>query len=224
MLRKDQLYIANAGPTHTILLNENQIEDFHDPADAGRGLGISRTAKLKYHRTQIQPNDLILLCANPAEKWSEETFHNSTNISLDNLRRRLISQAGTDLEAAVMQFKPGEGNLHFLKPRAPVTTQKVIQEPEAGDEVRVSCDRASTSDRYTDPQEVPLESSETPPDSPTTASAAEPTARETIEALAETGIKDAPQQPEEASVHARKKTSDGYTPAASRGNLYTTTR
>ena len=119
VLRRDQLYIANAGPTHTILLNETQIEDFHDPVDAGRGLGISRAIQLKFYRAQVKHNDLILLCAKPAEKWTKETFQNSTKISLDNLRRRLISQAGSDLEAAVMQFKPGEGEIHFLKPRVP---------------------------------------------------------------------------------------------------------
>ena len=120
VLRNDQLYMANAGPTHTILLNEDRFEDFHEPIDTGRGLGISRTVKLKFYRAQMQPNDLILLCANPAERWTPKTFQDISKISLDNLRRRLISQAGSDLEALLMQFKTGEGQIHFLKPRIPL--------------------------------------------------------------------------------------------------------
>jgi len=37
---------------------------------------------------------------------------------MDHFRRRLLSQAGPDLQAAIIQVQPGQGRVHWLKPRS----------------------------------------------------------------------------------------------------------
>ena len=222
VLRKDQLYMANSGPTHTILLNENRIDDFYDPIDTGRGLGISRTVKLKFHRAQMQPNDLVLLCANPAEKWSQETFQNSTKISLDSLRRRLISQAGPNLEAVLMQFKPGEGEIHYLKPRVPAPIEIASEtEASAAEPVTAAIQESITGEdtQETAPDILAVETVQ-----PDTSEIIEPAVSETVEVLSDTTPESSPSQTQEKpaqpirqeSVKSRQpQSAPAYTPPPS---------
>lgn len=119
VLRRDQLYIAHAGPTYTYLLAQKGLTTFHDAQNAGRGLGLARSVKLAYFREAVQPNDLLLLSAASPQDWQTSGLAGGLSIPLDQLRRRLLSQASGQLEAALIQFTPGKGEALLQKPRIP---------------------------------------------------------------------------------------------------------
>jgi hypothetical protein len=119
VLRREQLYIAHAGPTHSFLLSRKGIEDFSDSHNAGRGLGLARSVKLAYFRADIQANDLLLMCADPPENWQTDGLTGGLHIPLDQFRRRLLNQAGSQLQASLVQFAPGKGEILQYIPRIP---------------------------------------------------------------------------------------------------------
>lgn len=119
VLRRDQLYIAHAGPTYTYLLAQKGLTAFHDTQNAGRGLGLARSVKLAYFREEVQPNDLLLISAAPPQDWQTSGLAGGLSIPLDQLRRRLLSQASGQLQAALIQFSPGKGEALLQKPRIP---------------------------------------------------------------------------------------------------------
>jgi hypothetical protein len=103
---------------HALAVTARGVQHYHDPDLAGRGLGLSRTTNLRYYQAEFQPNDFILLTANPLESWSEAALQSAYGQGLESLRRRLLVGAGADLHAAVLQGRPGAGRVQFLKPKA----------------------------------------------------------------------------------------------------------
>jgi hypothetical protein len=126
------LYLVHVGQTHSYTMTRDHVQDFCDPYTAGRGAGVSRTINLRYFQEQVQPGDVLVLSANPPAGWTPATLVNSTQLTLDHLRRRLLSHSGPDLEAAVIQLQKGKGQIHRLRLRTslPVTQGSAsVQEP-----------------------------------------------------------------------------------------------
>lgn len=117
VIRRDTLYLAQAGQTRAFLLSGDEAQLCNDPTQSGRSLGLSRNINIQYHQSQILQKDILLLSPNPPRSWELESLAGSSQMTFDQLRRRLMSQAGEDLQAAVIQFKPGKGMVHRLKPR-----------------------------------------------------------------------------------------------------------
>ncbi len=113
VLRDEMLFLVHAGPLHTYVINRDGVMHYHDPQGAGRGLGISRSAGMRFYRNTINAGDLVLLSAHPPVNWSESTLAGSTQLSLDNLRRRLLTQAGEDVSFLLLRPKTGSGEINF---------------------------------------------------------------------------------------------------------------
>ncbi len=111
VLHGDLLYIAHSGPVHTYAIGQDGIQYFYDPQGAGRGLGVSRTATVRFYRTQVQAGDLLIMSARPPEYWSTRTLVGSAQLPLANIRRRLLTQAGDDVCFAMLRIKPGSGEI-----------------------------------------------------------------------------------------------------------------
>ena len=127
VLRDDLVYLLHAGPTHSFLIRPEKVEEFHDLVPQNRGLGYGRSVSLSYYQTRISEGDVLVFCAEPAGQWNEKSLAVGQRISMNLLRRRMLSLAETDLQAAIVQFKPGtEGVVHKLKPRSP------MERPAAG--------------------------------------------------------------------------------------------
>ena len=114
----DFLYIAHAGSTHSILVTQNDVQDFNDPQASGRSLGLSKSIALHFFQTQLEPGDILILSDQPPEGWTSSALSGSTKLPMDHFRRRLLSLAGPDIQAAVIQIQPGQGKIHWLKPRS----------------------------------------------------------------------------------------------------------
>jgi len=112
VLHEEMLYLAHCGPVHSFIINAQTVEHYHDPQGAGRGLGISRTASVRYYRCTFQAGDLALLCVQPPQNWTRQTLLGSTQLSLDNLRRRLLVQADENLGFIMLRTRKGAGEIH----------------------------------------------------------------------------------------------------------------
>lgn len=121
-LREDVLYIAQVGSTSTYILRPNQMQRFQGEPARGRGLGISRTAPIRYYQGKVEPESLLLVCTDSPAAWSEETLTRGNTLTVNLLRRRIVSTAEGDLQACIVQFKKAEQTaVHRLRPKTPVS-------------------------------------------------------------------------------------------------------
>ena len=61
-LRGDSFYIVQSGPTHTYWLGNGRTQHFHDATLAGKGLGLSQTARMHFSQITLNPDDQVLFC------------------------------------------------------------------------------------------------------------------------------------------------------------------
>lgn len=118
VFHEEMLYLAHCGPVHSFMINAQTVEHYHDPQGAGRGLGISRTAAVRYYRCTFQAGDLALLCVQPPQNWTRQTLLGSTQLSLDNLRRRLLVQANENFGFIMLRTRKGAGEIHVRSLRS----------------------------------------------------------------------------------------------------------
>jgi hypothetical protein len=155
VLRKDVLYILHAGPTHTLLLTQNTVEDFVDESGGNYGLGVSQSATLRYFQANVNSNSLMVLCPQAPDNWKTIITAGST-ISPGQLIRRLFTQSNGELRAVAIQFKSGSGEIHFKRSQSsPVSESDSSPAAYTG---RTSSGSSSEKGPHT--LESPLQSSE----------------------------------------------------------------
>ncbi len=118
-LRGDQLYLAQSGPVHAFIITADQVKHLFDPQISGRGLGLSRTTPIRYSHAVLQPNDAVLLATQPSPTWSASTLAGIHGQGLEGMRRRLLHSSDVDLNAVLIQTRPGSGQIHRLRLKTP---------------------------------------------------------------------------------------------------------
>jgi len=117
--RDSHLYLLQSGSSHAYLIKNESTQQFYDPSDAGRGLGLSRATTLHFHQAELDPGDVLLISPNPPMTWNTTTLRNMHGLSLGDLYRRLIRRAAGDLDAVLLLTKKGKGNLQLITPKLP---------------------------------------------------------------------------------------------------------
>jgi hypothetical protein len=120
VLRETSMLLAQSGPVHTFLSTQQENQEFFDPQGAGRGLGLTRAVSVRYYQFELHPNDLLLLTPSPAPAWNTSVLQITAGQGLETLRRRLLSQAGPDVSAVIIQVQAGTGKLRLLRTKAPL--------------------------------------------------------------------------------------------------------
>jgi len=116
VLREDQLYLAISGPAHVYFIHGEAVQLYYDPQLAGQGLGLNRSAPVRFIHISPQASDALILSPHPAPVWAEGALTGLSGQGPESLRRRLLSQAGADLNAALFSPQPGNGQLRLLRP------------------------------------------------------------------------------------------------------------
>ena len=119
VVRYDRLYLLQSGSSHAYLIKAEGTQQFYDPSDAGRGLGLSRATNLRFHQAELHTGDVLLVSSNPPMTWNTTTLRNMHGLSMGDLYRRLIRRASGDIEAVLMLAKAGKGDLRLLTPKVP---------------------------------------------------------------------------------------------------------
>lgn len=138
VLRRDILFLSQSGPTHSLLLGHSQRLDYYE-ASGGSELGLSQVARTSYNQTQVHPGDILVFLPDPPDNFAAYVPSGERRISLEQLRRSLSGLTADPLQAAIIQFKAGKGELHRLKPRIPLgtssagatSTLEVVEEPDS---------------------------------------------------------------------------------------------
>jgi hypothetical protein len=130
VLHGDRLYLAQAGPTHAFVVNPDGAQHLFDAHLAGRGLGLSRTATLRFSQASLETGGLLLLTPDPPPTWTVSNLQGAHQYRLGQLYRQLVLQAGPDLIAAILIAQPGEGGMHLLQ-RMPAETRAPAPDPAA---------------------------------------------------------------------------------------------
>jgi hypothetical protein len=117
VLRDDLLTLGHCGPTHAFLINPQETQHLYDPQTAGRGLGLTRSVSMRFFQFRLQNNDLIILSPQPPAAWTTAALQNAHKQGIESLRRRLISQAGNELNAVLIQALRGTGKLRIMRPK-----------------------------------------------------------------------------------------------------------
>lgn len=115
-LHDDFLYLGQSGPTHAYLLSSDEANYLHDPQLAGRGLGLTRTASIRFSQTLLQANDAALITHQPSPPWSISTIQSAHALGPESLRISLLKQTQPESPAVLIQAQPGKGQLHLLRP------------------------------------------------------------------------------------------------------------
>ena len=74
-------------------------------------LVLSRRIQVRYSQAEISPNDLILMSEQPPASWTVQNLSGCTTLSMDQAKRRLLSQVTGSLEALVIKVKQGRGDV-----------------------------------------------------------------------------------------------------------------
>ncbi len=135
-MRDNVLYLAQSGPTHSLFISQDRVEDYSDPLTSGRGLGSASAVNLKYYQVEVSSGDVFVMAPYPSEAWTADALAGSSQLTLEHLRKRLLNQANPDLQAVVVKFQPGPGQVHLLRPRgaaaqAPASAAAVAPEVAA---------------------------------------------------------------------------------------------
>jgi hypothetical protein len=117
-LRGTQMYMAQSGPVHAFVVNAQEVQHLYDPQLTGRGLGLSRTTPIRYFQANLQPGDAMLLAVNPVPAWNAGTLSGAYGQGLESLRRRLVSRNDLELNAVLVQFRPGAGKVRWSSVRS----------------------------------------------------------------------------------------------------------
>jgi hypothetical protein len=168
VLRDDTLTLGHCGPTHAFLIKPEETQHLYDPQTAGRGLGLTRAVSMRFFQFRLQNNDLIILSPQPPGTWTNTALQNAHKQGIESLRRRLISQAGNELNAILIQALRGTGKLRLMRPKPP--SPMVQPASDSG--------LPATPPAPTPEIEPPLETTEQPSDSTEAGPVEEPPAGE----------------------------------------------
>ena len=113
-LRGTQFVFAQCGPTHVFHLSGNQARQIHDEQIAGHGLGVGQATPLYFSQVDLRAGDVLVLCPNLPAGW-ESALLGGKNFTFETVRRALFSTSGEDLNAVLVQVRPGKGILNILK-------------------------------------------------------------------------------------------------------------
>lgn len=132
VLHDENLFIAHNGQTHSFLIRGNDVQHFTDEGTSDRGLGVSKGVTPRFFQSKLKTNDLLLMCARPPATWRDENLAGADTLNLESLRRRLINQAGENLQVQVIRFMPGKGQVFRRKLVEAMPAQPTVEPADSG--------------------------------------------------------------------------------------------
>jgi hypothetical protein len=119
-LRDSQLTILQCGPTHVLALNAGAARHIHDPALAGKGLGLGQSINRYFSQIQLQPGDRLLICPKLPPAWANALESDRGLPAPEATRKRLLAVAEGDVGGALIHVTDGTGAMHFVTTDAPL--------------------------------------------------------------------------------------------------------
>ncbi|HWQ83993.1 MAG TPA: hypothetical protein VN363_05470 [Anaerolineales bacterium] len=155
VFKENQLYLAQSGPVHAYHLTAGNAQHIFDPQISGRGLGLSRNTPIRFFHALLEPNDTLLVATEADPSWSQVTLASLHGQGPESQRRKLLGRAGLDINAYMLQARPGKGLVtrqpaQSTRPAVtagetplvemPVGVQLAPEQPEALDQSQTAAD------------------------------------------------------------------------------------
>jgi len=109
VFKENQLYLAQSGPVHAYLMTTGKVQHIYDPQISGRGLGLGRNTPIRFYHASLEPNDTLLVAIESDPSWSQVTLAGLHGQGPESQRRKLLGRAGLDINAYLLQARPGKG-------------------------------------------------------------------------------------------------------------------
>lgn len=113
-LRGNQLYLVQCGPTHVYRLGA-ELTHFNDAQLAGKGLGLSQTARMYFSQVTLNAGDRVLFCAALPPNWDKALGEDRGRSSLESTRRRLMAVTDSNISAVLIQVAEGTGVMNLQR-------------------------------------------------------------------------------------------------------------
>lgn len=129
-LRGNSMYIVQSGPTHVYHLGK-EINHIYDSQLAGKGLGLSQTAKMYFTQTTLNSGDRMLLCAALPPNWDKSLNDEHGIPTLEATRRRLLAITDTNVSAVLLQAVDGSGAMDIFRSAKGLPAEARAPEPKS---------------------------------------------------------------------------------------------
>jgi hypothetical protein len=113
-LRGNTMFIVQAGPTHVYHLSK-EINHIHDAQLAGKGLGLSQTARMYFAQATLNASDRLIICAALPPNWEKSLTDEHGIHTLEATRRRLLAITDTNVSAVLVQATDGSGAMNIIR-------------------------------------------------------------------------------------------------------------
>lgn len=110
-----QVYLAHSGPNHAYLIASDGTQHFFDDELESTGLGQGRVAPVAYHQASLHANDSLILAVQPSADWNVAALSSLHGQGPESIRRRMFLPAEGDLNALLIQARPGKGKFYILR-------------------------------------------------------------------------------------------------------------
>ncbi len=121
--RGDQLYIGQSGDTHLFTVTRGTSQYLHDPQMSGRGLGLGRSAQVRFSHLSLEPGALVLVTPDPPGPLTAESLRPAVGRKLHLVQQALNKFTAPDWRAVLVQAVPGtEQTRLYARPAAPPET------------------------------------------------------------------------------------------------------
>lgn len=146
-LRDSQLTILQCGPTHVVAAHAGEARRLHDPALAGKGLGLSQNISRFFSQVSLQPGDRLLLCPALPPAWETALALDRGLPAPDAVRKRLMAIADGDVSGAFILVTEGTGSVGFIAAgtTTPPATPRPVEASSAADSAPATPPPASES-------------------------------------------------------------------------------
>lgn len=129
VVRGEHLYLSESGPIHGILIKQDDLEHFYDPQAAGRGLGVSRSAGMRFFQSELKAGMVLVMTPFLPKGWKESTLENAFGQSLNTLKRRFLGDAGLEMSGMLLQAKAGNGAFNLIHEEVDAKPTPAIEKP-----------------------------------------------------------------------------------------------
>ncbi len=134
VLHGDTIFIAQSGPTHTFIFGRDSLQHYYEGDDAGRGLGTSRTAAVRFYREDLKPGDQVLFCALPPAHWFTDALAAVGRLPIDQQRSWLTGPNPSQLRFLLLTADRGKGllpisSLHTVASQSVTAAPVPVVEP-----------------------------------------------------------------------------------------------
>ncbi|MFM8322778.1 MAG: hypothetical protein ACKOC5_17845 [Chloroflexota bacterium] len=119
VVRGERLYLAHSGPAYSFLIAAGGSHLFYDPEMDEHGLGQGKVTPISFFQAELQSSDTLLLSTQPSPEWTREALNGLHGQGPESLRRKLFAASAPDLNAVLLQVRPGKGVINLPRPGIP---------------------------------------------------------------------------------------------------------